>query len=61
MGASSYANAGVLRQRLSRCFSDVETSKAETPESKMESILRDELGANHVVVEGYFGRLRFDV
>ena len=54
-GALSYANAGVLRQGSSRCFSDVETSNAETPESKMESILRDELGANHVVVEDISG------
>ena len=60
-GAWSYANAGVLRQGSSRCFSDVETSNAETPESKMESILRDELGANHVVVEDISGGLRFDV
>ena len=54
-GTWSYSNTSVLRQGSSRCFSVSQSSETDTPESKMESILRDELGANHVVVEDISG------
>ena len=39
----------------SRLFSSESVNNNETPESKMENILREELGANHVVIEDISG------
>jgi BolA-like protein 3 len=38
-----------------RLFSSESVNNNETPESKMENILREELGANHVAIEDISG------